>query len=600
MSAPVKKVPIHLQSAQNRLIIKNGDVVNEDGIEQVDVYIEDCIIKQIGKHLIIPGGTRVIDATGKFVLPGGVDASVHLQTPTKSAEDVTETMTIDNFYQGTKAAIAGGTTTVVDRIMPQNGESLEEAYAKWRGWAEDKACCDYAFTMGILGPNFDDSIASEMELLTSPDYGINTFHLSMSGDRRMEDANITKAFLKCSQLGCLAQVHAECGALVDRNVKRMLERGITGPEGYAAAHSESAEEEAVMRAATLANQMHCPLYITHVTGKAAKDVIQYKKSKGSVLLAEITPAALACDGEEYWNPCWRHAAGFMCLPPLRKGQKDELVSGIAGDSCTFDLVASDHATFNGQQKALGLRDFTKVPLGVNGVESRMSILWERAVHTGLISPERFVALTSATPAKLFNLYPDKGCITVGSTADVVIWDPKATRKISKENHNLKVDFNIFEGMECHGVPEAVIVQGKVMVDEGRIRVMQGFGRFLPLAPFSPHIFEKVHARKEDSINLSLVQPVIRSEADMEIPSKMASNGASGDHETENEIPSPEPKKSDKAEKAPSQQTSSFDLKQHPNNEPHPIDSPVGVRNSPQRASVKVRAPPGGRSSGGFW
>ena len=135
MTTPVKKVPIHLQSAQNRLIIKNGDVVNEDGTEQVDIYIEDCNIKQVGKHLIIPGGTRVIDATGKLVLPGGIDCSVHLQTPTHS-EDVTETMTIDNFYQGTKAAIAGGTTTIIDRIIPGKGETMEEAYAKWRGWAE--------------------------------------------------------------------------------------------------------------------------------------------------------------------------------------------------------------------------------------------------------------------------------------------------------------------------------------------------------------------------------------------------------------------------------------------------------------------------------
>ena len=596
MTTPVKKVPIHLQSAQNRLIIKNGDVVNEDGTEQVDIYIEDCNIKQVGKHLIIPGGTRVIDATGKLVLPGGIDCSVHLQTPTHS-EDVTETMTIDNFYQGTKAAIAGGTTTIIDRIIPGKGETMEEAYAKWRGWAEDKACCDYAFTMSLPGPKFDDLMASDMELLTSSEFGINTFHLSMSGDRRMDDVNLTRAFAKCNQIGCLAQVHAECGALIDRNVKKMLDRGITGPEGFASAHSESAEEEAVMRATTLANQVHCPLYITHVTSKSAKEVIEYKKSKGAVLVGETTPAAIACDGEEYWNPCWRHAAGFMCEPPLRKGQKDELLSGFVGESSAFDLISSDHATFNGSQKALGLHDFTKVPLGVNGVESRMSVLWEKAVHSGLITPERFVALTSATPAKLLNLYPDKGHIAVGSNADIVIWDPKATRTISKENHNLKADFNIFEGMECHGVADTVIVQGKVMVDEGRIRCMQGFGRFIPLSPFASHIFEKIRARQEDSGSLSTVQPVIRSDADMEIL-KGQTNG-NGNHKEIDEIPSPERKKSEQAERAPSQQSSNFDLKDHPTTEPHQFDVP-GMRNSPQRASVRVRAPPGGNSSGGFW
>merc|ERR1711981_450594 len=149
-----------------------------------------------------------------------------------------------------------------------------------------------------------------MELMTSEDFGINTFHVSMSGDRRMDDFNLTKAFAKCNQIGCLAQVHAECGALIDRNVKKMLERGITGPEGFASAHS-----------------------------KSAKEVIEYKKSKGAVVMAEITPASLACDGEEYWNPCWRHAAGFMCEPPLRKGQKDDLLSGVGGDNCGFDLIA---------------------------------------------------------------------------------------------------------------------------------------------------------------------------------------------------------------------------------------------------------------------
>lgn len=596
MTTPVKKVPIHLQSAQNRLIIKNGEVVNEDGTEQVDIYIEDCNIKQIGKHLIIPGGTRVIDATGKLVLPGGIDCSVHLQTPTKPADDVAETMTIDNFYQGTKAAIAGGTTTIVDRIIPGKGETMEEAYAKWRGWAEDKACCDYAFTMSLPGPTLDESMASDMELMTTQDFGINTFHVSMSGDRRMDDFNLTKAFAKCNQIGCLAQVHAESGALIDRNVKKLLERGITGPEGFASAHSESAEEEAVMRATTLANQVHCPLYITHVTSKSAKEAIEYKKSKGAVVMAEVTPAALACDGEEYWNPCWRHAAGFMCEPPLRKGQKDELISGLSGDNFAFDVVSSDHASFNSAQKALGLRDFTKVPLGVNGVESRMSVLWEVGVHTGAINPERFVALTSATPAKLFNLYPDKGRIAVGANADIVVWNPKATRKISKEDHNLKVDFNVFEGMECHGVAETVIVQGKVMVDEGRVRVMQGFGRFIPLSPFATHIFEKVRARQEDSVSLSVVQPVIRSDADMEIV-KRETNGRR--HEEVDEIPSPERKKSEQAERAPSQQNSSINMNDHPNSVDFvSIDSPA--RNSPKRASVRVKNPPGGQSSGAFW
>lgn len=270
------------------------------------------------------------------------------------------------------------------------------------------------------------------------------------------------------------------------------------------------EEEAVMRATTLANQVGCPLHLGPIMSSSAADIIRRKKSRGSIVFAETIPAALACEGDEYWNPCWSHAAGFVCAPPVRKGQKAEMLSACVEDS--LDVLASGHCTFNKKQKALGKRDFTKIPQGVNGVEARMSVLWEKAVHSGKMNPAQFVAMTSAIPAKLFNMYPTKGRIEVGSHADVVIWNPYGIKTISAKSHQLKTDFNVFEGLECHGVADIVICGGKIMVDDGAIRVMQGFGSFIPLPPFSPFVYDKVKAKEER--DLLPRQSVARTEEDM--------------------------------------------------------------------------------------
>eukprot|EP00094_Tigriopus_californicus_P000025 TCALIF_00025-PA protein Name:"Similar to DPYS Dihydropyrimidinase (Homo sapiens)" AED:0.05 eAED:0.05 QI:11/0/0/1/0.8/0.83/6/0/1031 len=571
MVTPVKKVPIHLQSAQCRLLIKNGKVVNEDGIEQVDVYIEDARIKQMGNHLIIPGGTRVIDAAGKFILPGGVDANVHFQKPFAG---VTES--VDNFYRGTRAALIGGTTTIIDCVIPDDSEeSLIDAFNKWKGWAEDKVCCDYALRVALPGGELTESKKQEMETLTGEEFGVNTFHLAMSGKAKMSDLDLIEAFQHCRTIGALAQVHPESGELIAREERSLLARGITGPEGFAMAHSELAEEEATMRATTLANQVGCPIYVGPVMSLLAAEIIQRKKRRGQVLFAETTPGALASTGEDYWNQCWRHAAGFVCAPPIRRGQHEALLQfACQGENDGFDCIASDHCTFNGKQKAFGKDDFTKIPTGVNGAESRMSVLWEKAVHSGKMDPTLFVALTSSIPAKLFNLYPSKGRIEVGADADVLIWDPESTYVISAKDHQLKVDFNILEGMICHGKADTVISQGRVSVDDGQIRVMQGAGRFLPLPPFAKHVYDKVTAKEEADNHFPT--GVARTETDMAIM-----NGG--------DIPPPTPPKQDQAEPAPSQQQTTFDLRSHPD----VPDFDSSARSSPQRSSVRVRAPPGG-------
>lgn len=239
------------------------------------------------------------------------------------------TRTIDDFYQGTKAALAGGTTTVIDCVMPAQDESLIEAYNKWRGWADEKVCCDYGLKVAL--PSVTEDNLKDMKELTNEEFGVNTFFMSME-DKKFSDEDLLQGLDSCASFGCLAQVHAQSGEIIDRNIQRILANGVTGPEGFAMAHSVEAEEEAVMRASTLANQVNCPLLLKSITSDSAADIVKVKKSRGNVLYAEVTPAALACDGNEYWNTCWTHAASYVTSPPLRKGAADALLDATASTS----------------------------------------------------------------------------------------------------------------------------------------------------------------------------------------------------------------------------------------------------------------------------
>merc|ERR1711892_113383 len=531
----------------------------------------DGVIRMMGNHLIIPGGTRQIDASGLFVLPGGIDLNVHLQRPGYG------TQTIDDFYQGTKAALMGGTTMVVDMVVPQKEESLIEAFDKWRRWADDKVCCDYALKMAL--PRMDDDIKQEMEELSSAEYGVNAFTCFMAGrDMMMKDPELIEALDTVAKIGGVAFVHAENGDVIQEGEKKMIAAGITGPEGHAMAHPEEAESEAVMRACVLANQVGCPLVLSNLTSSAAAGIVKARKSKGCVVAAEVTAASLACDGASYWNKCWRHAAGFVTSPPIRENEQDSLLE--AAVEGTVDVVSSHHAAYNTQQKALGKDNFIKIPAGITGVEERLLVLWQKGVQTGKMSRSRFVELSSSTPAKLLNIYPQKGCIAVGSDADIVIWDPTATKTITKEEHLSKCDFNIFEGLETTGGPEYVIFRGRLVTDQGLFRPMTGYGRYQALPPFPPHVYDRVRESKE----ATRIAPVVRSEEDMDTVTM--TNG-------DDDIPPPTPVEDEP--KPTNQQRSSVDLNSHPNT-PDFDETP---RNSPSRSSVGIRAPPGGKSSG-FW
>ncbi|XP_035382494.1 dihydropyrimidinase isoform X1 [Electrophorus electricus] len=476
-------------TSQSRILIKGGKVVNEDYSEIADVYIENGVIHAVEPDLKVPAGTRVVDAKGKLLMPGGIDTHTHMELAFMG------TVAADDFYTGTKAALAGGTTMILDFSIPQKGASLLEAYERWRSIADPKVCCDYSLHVAVTW--WSDWVKQEMETLVE-EKGVNSFKMFMAYKDvfMLSDQELHAAFSQCKDIGAIAQVHAENGDLIVEGAKRMLKLGITGPEGHEMCRPEEVEAEATQRAITIAHAVNCPLYVVHVMSKSAARVVGNARRNGCVVFGEPIAAGLGTDGTHYWHKDWAHAAGFVMGPPLRPDPSTPgyLMDLLANDDLT--VSGTDHCTFSVCQKALGKDDFTKIPNGVNGVEDRMSVIWEKGVHSGKMDENRFVAVTSSNAAKIFNLYPQKGRIAKGSDADLVVWDPKATRLISAKTHHQAVDYNIFEGMVCHGVPLLTISRGMVVYEGGRVMAQPGQGRFIPRKPYADMVYKRIRQREE--------------------------------------------------------------------------------------------------------
>ncbi|XP_068156336.1 dihydropyrimidinase isoform X1 [Drosophila tropicalis] len=589
---PVKKVPIHLQSAQNRVYIKNGEIVNHDKTFKADVYIEDGIIKFVGpaSEITIPGGVRTIDASGLLILPGGIDPHTHLQLPFGGA------VAVDDFYHGTKAAVAGGTTMIIDFVLPNKHESMIEAYDKWRSWADPKVCCDYGLHVGITW--WSKSVSEEIGILCK-ELGVNSFKTFMAykGLYQLNDSDLLDVFERIRQLNGVAMVHAENGDIIAKNTQRLLAEGITGPEGHELSRPEEVEAEAVHRACVLAHQVDCPLYVVHVMSKSAGIELARARHRyrGRYIVGETLAAALGTDGTHCCQLFeFDHAAAHVLSPPLRpdKTTPEFMMKLLANDD--LQLTGSDNCTFNKEHKALGLGDFTKIPNGVNGLEDRMSLVWEKGVHAGLLDPCRFVAVTSTNAAKIFNIYPQKGRIAVGSDADIVLWNPQATRTISKDTHHHACDFNIFEGMVVHGVPEFVLVRGRICVENGIVRVAEGFGRFIPTPVRPPFVYDiiegKVQSLPEEHHDEKQNGNIAKkfAELDIQIPvvepigAMLAGNLPMPAEGSICSTPSVRGRVDGKRDL----QESSFSISEE-------------LDKSGVRACIKVKNPPGGKSSG-FW
>jgi dihydropyrimidinase len=456
------------------LLIRGGTVVNADRAFQSDVLCQDGTIVAVGEKLQAPAGATVVDAGGQYVMPGGIDPHTHMQLPFMGAT------TMDDFFSGTAAAMAGGTTTIIDFVIPNPQQPLLEAYQTWRGWAE-KAASDYSFHMAITW--WDESVKRDMGTLVQQE-GINSFKHFMAYKNAImcDDETLVNSFKRALELGAMPTVHAENGELVYLLQKEVAAMGITGPEGHPLSRPPMVEGEAANRAIAIADVLGVPIYVVHVSCIESAEAIARARARGQRVYGEVLAGHLLLDDSVYRHPDFATAAAHVMSPPFRpKGHQEFLWRGL--QSGNLHTTATDHCTFCAAQKAAGKDDFSKIPNGCGGVEERLAVIWDAGVNSGRLTPSEFVAITSANTAKLFNIYPQKGSVSVGADADLVVWDPQGTKTMSAKTQHSLGDFNVFEGRSVRGIPSHTVSQGELVFVQGDLRAQRGKGRYIKRPAF---------------------------------------------------------------------------------------------------------------------
>ena len=458
------------------LLITNGRIITATDDYVADVYCDKGVIQAIGKDL--PShrfqADKTIDASGKYVIPGGIDVHTHLNMPFGG------TTSADDFESGTIAAAFGGTTSIVDFAIQYRGQTMRHALDDWRKRADGKAVIDYGFHMIVT--ELEDAGLTEMDRLVR-DEGITSFKLFMAypGVFMVDDATIFRALRRTGDNGGLVCMHAENGGVIDELVKEALRKGETAPKYHALTRPPTAEGEATGRAIALSEMAGVPIYIVHLSAAHALEQVKQARDRGLPAYAETCPQYLFLSYDNYEEEGF-NGAKYVMSPPLReKWHQDVLWKGLAKND--LQVISTDHCPFcMAEQKELGKDDFSKIPNGAPGIETRLTLVHDGGVRHGRISMNRFVELCSTTPARMFGLFPRKGTIAVGSDADIVVFDPNRNATLSVKTLHMKVDYNPYEGRTVQGSPTAVICGGEVIIDGEKFVGKKGGGRFLRRGP----------------------------------------------------------------------------------------------------------------------
>ncbi len=452
-----------------KTLIKNGRIITAVDDYIGDILIEDEIITVIGKKLEMEAD-KIIDAKDRLVIPGGIDAHTHMDMPFGG------TTSADDFRTGTLAAAHGGTTTIIDFAIQAKGTSIIGALDTWHEKAAGKTAIDYGFHMIVT--DLPQERLKEVKRLIN-DEGVSSFKMFMAypGVLLVDDATIFRGMSFAGEHGGLVCMHAENGVVIDEIVQRAIAKGHTAPKYHALTRPTKAEAEGVNRAIALAEMAESPVYIVHLSCYDALKKVKEARDEGVPVFAETCPQYLFLDYSDYEREGFE-GAKYVMTPALReKWNQDELWTGIRMND--LQVISTDHCPFcMKEQKELGKDDFSKIPNGAPGVETRMSLVYNGGVVAGRISLNRFVEITSTAPAKIFGLFPRKGTIAVGSDADIVIFNPNKKMTISAQTHHMNVDYNPYEGRQVQGVPETVLSRGKVVIENEKYVGKAGDGKYL--------------------------------------------------------------------------------------------------------------------------
>ena len=464
------------------LLIKNGRVITAADDYVADVYVEGEKVKAIGRDLPIQAD-QVIDASGKYVIPGGIDVHTHMDLPFGG------TFSADDFETGTIAAAHGGTTTIVDFAVQSKGTTMGQAYETWQKKAYGKAAIDFGLHMILT--EFSDQTSADMDTMVQRE-GVTSFKLftAYPGVFMVDDATIYKAMKHTADNGALICMHAENGGVIDLMVQRLIAEGKTTPNYHTLSRPDTAEEEAAHRVIALSEMAGVPVYIVHVSSHKAMEHIREARDRGLPAYGETCPQYLYLAYEDYADGSF-NGAKFICSPPIReRANQEHLWKALAVDD--LQAVSTDHCPFcmnegyKGlpKQKQLGIERFDKIPNGVPGVENRLHLVYKGGVVDRGWSMNRFVQVTSTAPAKLMGLFPRKGTIAVGSDADFVIWDPNRPYTISAATHYMRVDYNPYEGMTIPGSPAYVFSRGSLVFEGDKFVGKPGYGQYLKRSQYS--------------------------------------------------------------------------------------------------------------------